>query len=71
MKAKEKYTKVIQWDLQSFYNNWGLEGDASGKWEIFAMPFLMLIISILSIIIYPYYVYKNVKKYRNIHWEKQ
>lgn len=67
---KERYVKVTEWDLQCFYDTWALEGKPRGKWEIFMLPFSLLIASTLAIIIYPYYIYKGIKKYRNTHWEK-
>lgn len=72
MKTK-KFKKVVKYNLEDFYEKWGCKFDEiknSSFRDVLFLPFYLIFICILAIIIYPYYVYINIKAYREVFFEE-
>lgn len=72
MKTK-KFKKVVKYNLEDFYVKWGVEPDEIKNpsfRDVLFLPFYLIFICIFVIITYPYYVYINIKAYREVYFKE-
>lgn len=73
MKNK-RFRKVVKYDLEGFYKRWRFEYETIKNpsfLDILLFPFILLLVSTIAIIFYPYYLFLNIKEYRQVFFEEQ
>jgi hypothetical protein len=74
MAKNKRFRKIVKYDLEGFYKRWGFEYETiknPSPLDIFFFPFILLLVSTIAIIFYPYYLFLNIREYRQVFFEEQ